>query len=692
MAINLIELNARQMVHIFKGRTDRCVVYSKGKEVAVATKRGEYELLNRMEEHVTGQVRCAFYNMQDDNTVSWAVINFNEKGPSEDVKADSLLLVRELRKLGFRSVRRERTMHPEEEYNVWFFLRPTVPAKKVRHFIHLVIDKLGLPRKTPIIPTVEMLPPGSFGQHVWVPYFNGIDKWLDDQGNSYVCQGLKSDQSVFIDDEGNTIEHFILEIPFNDEGDVDRAIVALEGELSDHYVRGIGLPVQETAFEKLLEGCVAYRAMVDKIENDGILDIEGQVRIGSLLRGLGLEKLMQTLLEKIQDYNPARFEKALAKYNGQIFPACSDLKTAGFCPANKECFMVRVPLTERLGFWESDKGGKATIEPNVSPYVFKAIGQQEKPRTGDEDPDDEFLGDPAAVAMASQGVAPVKIEVIPASKFAREFAEGLEGAGERASALAVTGFNPGLDILNEAIDGLIPGMLICLSGSPGAGKTTLARQVLDTVADREKVPCLYITYDLDVFTLHRKSISRLAGIPAIQLLAGKLSPEEKAKVDKVNGYFQETLGELIHVMEGDQRSGIPQLEKALEQTKARFAVIDFIQGIPVGTNISTLDPDERATRILNNIKQLARKYNVCIMAVSNGPMTRGIMYGPDQVLQLYSQSKPESASSDRQPLPAILNVEKNRHGKSLVSIQLTYFPPRNVFYGEKRIEYRPIKG
>lgn len=57
-----------------------------------------------------------------------------------------------------------------------------------------------------------------------------------------------------------------------------------------------------------------------------------------------------------------------------------------------------------------------------------------------------------------------------------------------------SGLDCGLSHLNEVFNGLGEGVYI-LSGAPSCGKTTLAKQIADTVAVTEKVPVLFYSYE-----------------------------------------------------------------------------------------------------------------------------------------------------------------------------------------------------
>jgi archaellum biogenesis ATPase FlaH len=695
--INVEQLSPKSFFKVFKGRTDRVMLYARGKEITQEIKRGEFEIIQRLEAHLAGSTRVGFYNMLNSNDVSWAVVNFTKGGASENPARDSRIFAVELRKLGLRGVRRERTMLPDEDYSVWIFFETPIQAKKVRYLIFLLFEKLGFSKNIPIIPTTDTLNPGSFGQHVWVPYFNGIDKWLDDEGNMYVCKGIKDQQAVFIDNDEKVIENNIFDVPASGEGEIDQAITVLSGDTAKKYLPGIGLFIPKGAFYGMLKNCTAFQNVVNKIEQTGDVSQEGLLRLSALLRGVGLDKLFDKYAEKLPNLEKSKFEKSFAAYNGQVFPTCLEMKQIGFCPIEKNCFEKRAVIKEKMGIWAEAAGSEKNIEPTNAQWFYKAILEHEGEEADSESVATSVETSPLAVSQVNLNTPifreqPVKISLQSTGKFFDDFEEKVSKlkSGFDLDKKKLPGFSTGFDNLDETLGGLRKGNLLVLSGSPGSGKTSLSKQVMDAVLEKEKVTCLYVSYDLSAENLHMKTISRLSGVPVVSILKGELNEDTMGKIVKVSRMLKERTGNLLFTLEADDSVSVSGIKKAIEDTNAGFVVIDHIQAMPDGESAGP-DPETRRLALLNRLKHLARSFNIPILAISNGVTSRSIQYGSDVVLQVQHQVNPQIASSDKQPYAVLLNVEKNREGKSLVSLQLTFFPPRMMFYNEKPIEYRPIK-
>lgn len=688
--LNIAEqINPRKFLQTFKARTDRIVVYARKKVISQQIKRGDFELINRIGGHIEGKVRVGFYNMLEDNTIPWVVVNFMEGGESDNVARDSAMFRRELVKLGLRGTRRERTMMPQEEYNVWTFFEKPISAKKVRYFLFTLFERLSLSKQTPIIPTIDTLNPGSYGQHVWLPYFNGIDKWFDENGQPYVCKGVKDQQTVFIDDDGNVLEQGVLEIARSTEVDLDQALEAITGPLEDKYLPGVGLHIQESSFFKMIEGCEALKNLIQHIEQDGKVSEEGMLRLAVLLDSLQMNNLLEKYLKKAKNIDKKKFQKKFDKYTGNVFPTCLDWKQVGFCPPGKVCFAKRSPIRERMGMWRVDKKAEATLEPTNAPWLFRAIGEQVAQAETAAGAGEE--GGFAPPGMAAAPAAGAAVEVKSMEEFIDEYTKKLEEKKKiyASTQTPISGLNTGFDILNGIIDGLKEGTLLALAGPPGSGKSTFANQILVSVAENEKVPCIYITYDLSVEQLHRKTLSRLSGISLAAINRGALSGEDWGKVTEINDYIKESLGNLIYVTEADHRTYVTAIEKAIDDSKAKLAVVDYIEAIPFAA--AYMDTQLRKMNVFASLKQAARRKGVSIIAVSNNKISSALKYSADVVLNMYSHVNPKIASSSKQPCAVLVNVEKNREGKSLASIQYTFYPPRMTFYSEKLIEYRPLK-
>ncbi len=713
MAVLQSGLTPKNLMGLFKGRIDRVMLYSRGKAISQQIKRGEFELITRAEAHISGSARMGFFNMMENFTVPWAVVFFEEGGPSKNTARDSLLLTKELQKLGFRGVRREKTMKKGENYNVWLFFEPAVPAKKLRFFMFTLYEKLGFPKETPIIPTTDTLPPGDMGHFVWLPYFNGVDKWLDENNDPYEALGIKQDCTIFIDENGGVIDRDFWVVPRISERDLDQALAALTGTVGTKYLPGVGLIIDETTVKATLNGCKAFQNIINSIENESKVSEEGIVRLAVLLRALGHDKLLKYYTDKLPAHNEKKMERAIITYTGPIFPDCLNMKQIDYCPPDQNCFSKTAPLGEYLGFWKEDKKKEKTLEPSAAGWYFKAVSEKAdaQPSTSEDEEtegvsfdEDGFpiLDDtgmsiprrakaPMAMAMTSAPPAPViSVEVNSIGSFMDELTTELEKQRQDfSSGKKLAGLSSGFDIFNEIIDGFNPGILYVITGDPGVGKSSFAKQVFDQILDKEKPNGLFITYNLSRRQLQCKTIARMAGINFRQLIRGDLPDTDWQKAARVAKFLKDKTGERSFIYEADENLPVSGIEKAIEKSGAGFVVIDNLQAIPAPGRNNAFEVQPPTAANLSMLKRISRKKGIPVIVISNGATTPEVQFNADVIINLTARVPQQIASSDKQPYIVMLSVEKNIEGISKTNIQYTFFPPRMTFYGEKKVETKP---
>lgn len=687
MAVLLTTITPKKFVALFKGRTDRVMIYSRGKQISQQVKRGEFELITRAEAHLNGQARLGFYNMLDDMTVPWVQVVFEEGGTSKNTLKDSLLLMRELTKLGINSVRRERTLFKGENYNVWIFLDPPIAAKKVRYFLFKLFEKLGFPQETPIIPATDTLAPGDFGYSVWLPYFNGIDKWMNEENMPFDGLGVKQDCTIFLDEENKTIDKNIMVVPRSSERDIDQALNALAGPMGNKYLPGVGLHIDDSTIQKFLNSCEGFANIIKQIETKGSVSDEGLVQLGVLLKTLGHEKLFEDYTSKLKVFEDKKIYKLMDKYEGPLFPECLTLKQMEFCPPGKVCFNKTAPLTEKLGFWKEDKNADKNLEPTTANWLYKAAAEYEYAVQQDDDSfsDDDIPLLDVPGASSAKAAPVVKVEVEPISSFLEEFTENMEK--KRSEKKDKIGLNSGFDVFNELIGGLIPGSLILLGGDSGSGKSAFAKQLLDQTADKENRPCIYISYGLSQEDLHLKTTARLTGLAYRQLKSAALNDADWAKLAKINKYIKDKLGNLIYIFEADETINTTAILQAAEKSDAAFVVLDYLQAMPPPPRENISDMAMRNIMNLSALKRICRSKEIPLLVISNGEVHEEMKYHCDLYLKLIPRITPQIAATANKPYISLLNVEKNTQGISKVTLQYNFFPPRMTYYGEKQIEY-----
>ena len=96
----------------------------------------------------------------------------------------------------------------------------------------------------------------------------------------------------------------------------------------------------------------------------------------------------------------------------------------------------------------------------------------------------------------------------------------------KSQAYVATGFQNLDEILGG---GLLAGGMYILAGRPGMGKTTLAINIADKVAqNRNEV--LFVSLEMDVEQVQAKRYARVAGIPGNKLLMGHLNEQEQDRL------------------------------------------------------------------------------------------------------------------------------------------------------------------
>ena len=95
----------------------------------------------------------------------------------------------------------------------------------------------------------------------------------------------------------------------------------------------------------------------------------------------------------------------------------------------------------------------------------------------------------------------------------------------RADGRAWLGLDCGFNHLNEVLNGLTEGVII-LAGAPSCGKTTLAKQIADHVAEVEKVPVLFYSFEQSAEELRIKSLARLSSVDSRRIWKGRSADAE----------------------------------------------------------------------------------------------------------------------------------------------------------------------
>ena len=245
-------------------------------------------------------------------------------------------------------------------------------------------------------------------------------------------------------------------------------------------------------------------------------------------------------------------------------------------------------------------------------------------------------------------------------------------AGE-SSGFVPTGFR---DIDAVLGGGMLCGGLYILAARPGMGKTTLAINIADRVAEKTG-PVLFVSLEMDQEQIAAKRVARLSGIPGSRLLMDKLTEAEWARqaaaVHKLNA-----LPVWVHQ---PPTATVDDIAAAAHRVKGvRLVVVDYIGKIVPDRDARRKDRVEYMTEISGALKTLARSLRVPVLVLaqlnrqvegrqdkrpqlSDLRDTGAIEQDADGVLMLhrpdyYSGRRPEGMA----PSQLDVIVAKNRHG------------------------------
>jgi replicative DNA helicase len=250
------------------------------------------------------------------------------------------------------------------------------------------------------------------------------------------------------------------------------------------------------------------------------------------------------------------------------------------------------------------------------------------------------------------------------------------------SGVAKTGLLTGYPLLDAITMGMWPGQFIVFAARPGQGKSTLAFNIAENLADRE-VPSLFVSLEMGKNELRERALARAARADGYNLRSGQLTNPESQRLAGGIETVKKRGG--IMFVNDDGYMTLPMLKA--EAT--RLQRVEGIQAVFVDY-IQLMTPPKAETRnleiaeISRGLKLLARKLDLPIVAcaqMSRAIESRGgvdrrpqlsdlrdsgaLEQDADVVVFLHDQS---SYDIDKEPDGTIdVIVEKNRKGRTDVA-------------------------
>ncbi len=225
------------------------------------------------------------------------------------------------------------------------------------------------------------------------------------------------------------------------------------------------------------------------------------------------------------------------------------------------------------------------------------------------------------------------------------------------------GFDTGFSLFNESTGGIQSHMLYSLTGYPGSGKTSYALQIAGAIASRERIPCLFVSYDQPIFSLNLMLYSRLSGIPCTLLALGHLKEKQSEKIEHLVKKELAEWGDFLSFAEGEEELDMTALRTLCDEKKPALLVIDSLEGMPGGAYPAmTAKIDD----LLGSLGRLAREFSMAVIGISSldeKPVFSHVRKA-DAVFHLSSHTSTAAPAGDSMEIS--LTIEKNRFGKNRI--------------------------
>lgn len=253
----------------------------------------------------------------------------------------------------------------------------------------------------------------------------------------------------------------------------------------------------------------------------------------------------------------------------------------------------------------------------------------------------------------------------------------------------IRGVATGFSDLDDALAGMQKSNLLILAARPGVGKTSLALNIAENVAVKNKRPLGFFSLEMSREELVDRLLVAEADIDAWKLKTGKLSADDFTKLSNAMGelaeaplYIDDTPA--LSILEMRTKARRLQVEHGLD-----LLVVDYLQ---LARSRNLENRVQEVSEISQGLKNLARELKIPVVALSQlsrAVETRGgkkpqladlresgsIEQDADVVMFLWRED-------DDNPENIMLDIAKHRNGP-LRSIPLRFRGDRIRFYGRE---------
>ncbi len=207
------------------------------------------------------------------------------------------------------------------------------------------------------------------------------------------------------------------------------------------------------------------------------------------------------------------------------------------------------------------------------------------------------------------------------------------------------GIPTGFKGLDNLLAGMQPSDLIIIAARPSMGKSSLALNIAQHVAVKEKIPVGFFSLEMSKEQLVDRMLCAEAGIDLWKLRTGKLEDDDFPKL----GHAMGVLSDAPFFIDDAANANVMEIRTKARRLQAEHGlgliVIDYLQLMSGGSRF--LDSDNRVqevSEISRGLKGIARELNIPVVALSQ--LSRAVEQRPDRIPQLADLRESGSIEQD----------------------------------------------
>lgn len=203
-------------------------------------------------------------------------------------------------------------------------------------------------------------------------------------------------------------------------------------------------------------------------------------------------------------------------------------------------------------------------------------------------------------------------------------AKAVEQIQERLKAGGAIGINSGFPDLDRLVGKFKPGNLVVVAGRPGMGKTTVAMNIAEYVAQHEDKGVLIVSLEMDDSELATRMIASVGNVSMSNLSNGELEDQDYDGMNYAVGRMHST-----KLMIDPKANTVPLIMAAARRVRSHhglaLVVVDYIQLMSADTRENR---NQEVSQITRGLKLLAKELQVPIIALSQ--LSRGVEKGTEK--------------------------------------------------------------